>query len=373
MGRKMKLNKVVFAASLALFLVACGGGGGGTGGASSGAPGASTTTNNNPLDPVSGVATAGTLTASISGVVYAAPATGASVTAYNVLNDGSNGTSLGTAPITLSNGQFALTLNSVPTGMVRLVATGGTYTSEADSTLQPITTLELVTPYVTTDLNYFVITPVTHIASRALRYRASVGDSLVTAYTLGMNAIRGLSASNQFLTGDARATVNVLKTLPGSASDTLNSYRDLVVGLEWFGVKYNLPSKTVFRIAAANGEAGFPFDGVDTAGAPINVGNWNGAVFDETITRSMDTMMNMPGTAFHELFKPFIEIYMIRDFYLDAACRDPANKPALFARYPGMTAFFGQPTTAQFCTDASARVTTLRGLATTNTRATVMH
>jgi hypothetical protein len=58
----------------------------------------------------------------------------ATVTAYAVNPaDGSNGATLGSSP-TDSNGNFSITMDSAPDGPVRLLATGGTFTSVQDGT-----------------------------------------------------------------------------------------------------------------------------------------------------------------------------------------------------------------------------------------------
>ena len=70
--------------------------------------------------------------APIAGVVIKGPLNGASVTAFAVNADGSNGASLGSAT-TDANGNFSVTA-APTTGAVRLSASGGTYTSELDGT-----------------------------------------------------------------------------------------------------------------------------------------------------------------------------------------------------------------------------------------------
>jgi hypothetical protein len=362
----MNLNKLFILAGLVFALSACGGGGGSSGGGSGATAGSTTPVTTSPVDQ-----TSGTPANSLTGVVFAAPSIGTSVTAYEVLANGSNGESLGTAGITPVDGTFTLTMNKAPTGFVRLVATGGTFASEADSTKQPITTLELVTPYVREDFKYFVVTPVTHIASKVFQLRAAAGDSHAAAYNAGMTRARGLAASNQFLTGETNAHVNILKTLPGSAADSRRSYLDLVVALEWFGVKYDLPSRTVFRIAAANAESNFSITGVDGSGAAINVGNWAGTTFNEAAPRTMAQLMTSAGAPGPELFLGTIDTVIMRDFYLVPACANVADRQALYDRYPSMLTFFGQPTTQFICDASTAGLAALRAKRATNIRATM--
>lgn len=368
----MKIKMTLLASALVLALTGCGGGGGGTADAQP-----SSQTAQNPIDPITGSPTTGTLTNSVSGVVYGAPTTGAVVTAYSVQPDGSNGALLGTSSATGSDGKFTMTMNATPSGMVRFVATGGFYTSEADGTKQPIDTMELVTPYVTSNLNAFAITPVTHIASHALAYKASHGSTLVDAFNSSMMSVRNLAGTNTALPNDSRAIVNILKTVPNSTDDAGHAYQDLVTGLEWFGVAYDLPSKVVMRVAGAAAEGGFPLDGVNGAGAAINVGNWSGNTFNETVARTLDQVMVIPSAdpnapALHEVFKLYMSTNMIQDFYLNAACNNVAARSDMIARYPGFANFFGSSSEAGGCTGAANRLALLQAKVTSNNRANYM-
>lgn len=361
----LKMNWIALA--LGAVLTACGGGGG------SDSSSSRSVSVSSPIDPITGTPAAGNFTTAVSGIVYGAPTTGSIVTAFNVQPDGSNGALLGISRATGGDGRFSMTFNSTPNGMVRFVATEGFYISEADSTKQPVTAMDLVTPYVTTDLNFFAITPVTHIASHEFAYRASHGSTLTNAFNAAMSSVRSLGGGNLALANDLRASVNLLKTVPNSTDDTLHSYQDLLTGLEWFGVAYDLPSKEVLRIASSHAENSFPFDGVDGGGAPINVGQWTGSAFDASASRTMDQMMAIPqadpsGPVLHEVFRGYIATNMILDFYLDAACKNAGARQALFDRYPSFTAFFGSSAEAGGCMGVASRISALKAKKTTNHR-----
>src|SRR5713226_2664246 len=154
--------------------------------------GASTTTSptsqtvHDASDPYTHAPASGAPTTSLSGMVMFHLTSGTMVTAYAVQPDGSNGELFGSSATSGTGGRFSVQLTKAPSGMVRLLASGGTFLSEVDGTRQAYQSLELVTPYVTTDFNTFVITPVTHIASHVLSYKASQrGFTLATAYTAG--------------------------------------------------------------------------------------------------------------------------------------------------------------------------------------------
>ncbi|WP_342234335.1 hypothetical protein [Ralstonia sp. OTU4908] len=285
-----KSAKLIAVASFALFLAACGGGGdggstasngGSTGG--TGGTGGTTTPAGTPIDPYTGQAATGTPTASVSGSVVNGPTAGATVTAYVVNSDGTNGTQLG-ATTTDASGAFSMTLSQAPAGMVRFVATGGTFTSEADSSQQKNVALQLVAPYVTTSLSNFVITPVTHLASTQIAYLASTGGkSLATAYTTASSAVLQLLTGNNVIASANRTHggVDYLSIVPGTAQDTNHTYADTLTGVEYYGVAHDLPSHVALRVLMLSSVTGRPSVN-DSNGQAINVGTWTGSTFDES-------------------------------------------------------------------------------------------
>lgn len=69
----------------------------------------------------------------VSGSVIAGPVGGSTLTISSVNADGSTGTSLGSTT-TASDGSFSVSLSVAPSGAIRLTATNGSYTSEANTT-----------------------------------------------------------------------------------------------------------------------------------------------------------------------------------------------------------------------------------------------
>jgi len=215
---------------------------------------------------------------------------GATVTIYALNNDGTNGNAIGSA-ITDASGAFTATLRQAPTGMIRIVATGGTFISEADASTQNNASLELVAPYVTTALNTFIVTPVTHYASQRISFLVKQGQSLISAYSKASSAavsvLSGLDAIAS--TNRAHSGVDYLSITPGSSQDTLNAYADTLKALEYYGVKYDLPSHTTVRIFIATSIAGN--NGVtDQNGQAVNVGAWSGQVFNESAPLTVASM-----------------------------------------------------------------------------------
>lgn len=362
----MKLNKSLMAILVSMTLTACGGGGGGSstgtpvGASPNPAPTVPTVPNNpsptlpvttNAIDPYTGQPASGTPATMISGMVVNNVTTGAVVKAYEVKTDGSNGALIGTSSSTGADGKFVIQFANAPTGMVRFVAEGGAFKSEADSSTQANISTELVAPFVTSDLNFFVITPATHVVSHLVAYKAKSGIPLTQAYPASVNTLLSLTGSNVILKDDSRAGVNMLKTVPGAAGDTLNTYQDLLTAIEWFGVRYDLPSNVVVDVFASYAEKDFPLSGVDGSGTPINVGKWINGQFDRSVAYTFDelTAQRQPdgslsrapdGTIIHDNAKSYIGTDLIQYFYRAAACTDEAAKPALLARYPNDAGLF---------------------------------
>lgn len=232
----------------------------------------------------------------------------------------------------------------------------------------------------TSELNFFVITPATHIVSHLVAYKAKSGTSLTSAFTSGVNTVLSLTGSNVVLKDDARAGVNMLKTVPGSAGDTLNTYQDLLTAIEWYGVRYDLPSSVVVKVLAANAEGDFPLSGVNGRGTPINVGKWVNGTFDETVAFTFDevTAQRNPdgslayapnGTIIHDYAKSYIGTDLIQYFYRAAACTDEAAKPALLARYPADANLFADATLkASVCDYDIKQIAALKARIATNAR-----
>jgi hypothetical protein len=287
--------KLLAAVSTAALLAACGGGGGGSSssapsGTTSGTGGGTTTAQQNAVDPYTGQPATGSSTNLISGSVVSNATAGATVTAYVLNADGTNGTAIGTA-VTDSSGAFSMSLTQAPSGMIRLVATGGTFTSEADASTQQNTSLELVAPYVTTTLNTFVVTPLTYYASQRMSYLVKQGQSLTTAYKTASSSAVGILSGLDVIasTNRTHSGVDYLAITPGSSNDTLNAYADALKALEYYGVKYDLPSHTAVRIFVDTAVAGN--DGVnDQNGQPVNVGQWSGNTFNESLPLTVATM-----------------------------------------------------------------------------------
>lgn len=316
----------------------------------------------------------------VSGMVVSDVTVGAVVNAYEVKADGSNGALLGTSSATGADGKFVMQFASAPAGMVRFVASGGSFKSEADGSNQANTVTELVAPFVTSDLNFFVITPATHIVSHLVSYKAKSGSALPLAFTSGVNAVLSMTGQNVILKDDTRSGINMIKTVPGSTADTRNTYQDLLTALEWYGVRYDLPSSVVVKVFAANAENSFPLAGVDGKGAAINVGKWVNGKFDESVPFTFDevTALRNPdgslayapnGMILHEDAKSYISTDLIQYFYRVAACTNEAAKPALLERYPSDAGLFADASLkAGVCEANTKRLAELKARIATNQR-----
>jgi hypothetical protein len=101
----------------------------------------------------------------VSGTVYKGASVGSTVTVYALNSDGTNGSSYGSGT-TDSKGNFTLTLTSIPTGPVRVVATGGTYLSEWDgSTLTGTSSVSAIVDAITVNVTGLALTPYSEFIS----------------------------------------------------------------------------------------------------------------------------------------------------------------------------------------------------------------
>lgn len=287
----MKKTTYILALLAAAVLTACGGGG---------AAGSSTPpvvvapvpVVASIINPLTGAAAPGSPATSVSGMAVA----GATVTAYAVNPDGSSGAALGAAITADSGGGFTLPLTAAPTSWVRLVARGGKINRQADNSYHPVESMELVTPFITTSFNYLKISPVTDVASRIMTYKAKTGSMLVDAFKFGMVRTLQLDVANLMLQEDPSVYLNVLKgsIMPDKGYSQFQSLTmfELLMGIERFGIMYDLPANQVWRAIAAAGENAYPLATVDGAGAAINVGAWVNGTFDPNAVMSLKTLMN---------------------------------------------------------------------------------
>lgn len=133
--------------------------------------------------------------ATLQGRVVAGPVAGATVTAFAVQANGANGATLGTAT-TQSDGTFSLVLATTPTGAVRLVASGGSYVSEADTAVTVAgTQLSAVLAAVTSaGLSNLSITPLSTLSDQRLvaLLASANATALATALQAADNAVKAL-------------------------------------------------------------------------------------------------------------------------------------------------------------------------------------
>jgi hypothetical protein len=291
----MKKSTYIFALMAAAFLTACGGGGGADSGPSTPTPTPPPVVVTPPVatitNPLTGAAAPGSPTKTISGIGVP----GATVTAYAVNADGSSGAVLGTAATNPVGGEFTISTTDAPMAWVRFVSRGGKYDRKSDNSPQPVESMELVTPFITTSYNNFKITPVSDIAARILTFKAKTGSTLVDAFKFGMTRVLQLDSANLTLQNDPAVYLNVLKgRVQGESYSAFASpdMAELSIGIDRFGIMYDLPSNQVWRVIAAAGENSYPLATVDGVGAAINTGAFVNGTFDANAVMSLKTLMN---------------------------------------------------------------------------------
>ncbi len=330
-------------------------------------------------NPLTGAAAPGSPTTSVSGLAVA----GATITAYSVNPDGSTGVALGTAVTANSAGEFTVPLNAAPTSWVRLVARGGKINRQTDNSFHPVESMELLTPFITTSYNHLKISPVTDVASRIMTYKAKTGTTLVDAFKYGMVRTLQLDVANLTLQEDTSVYLNVLKGSITSdkgynAAQSLNM-GELLMGIERFGIMYDLPANQVWRAIASAGENTYPLAAVDGAGAAINVGAWVNGSFDTTVVMSLNTLMNaktldeikatdIGGARVAPKVSDMVSRYLIMEALTYHAC-SVGDSSVIRTRYPYFTFDASGRVPAATCTDVNRRMADfLARMATNNSR-----
>jgi hypothetical protein len=365
----MKKSTYIFALLAAAFLTACGGGGGDTS-ASTPAPTpvavAPAPVTSTIVNPLTGAAAPGSPTKTISGMTVP----NGSVTAYAVNSDGSSGAALGSAVTADIAGAFSLSLPTAPTGWVRLVSRGGKSERKSDNTFHPVDSMELVTPFITTSYNYLKITSASDIAGRIMTFKAKTGSTLVDAFKFGMLRTLQLDTANLMIQNDPAVYLNVLKgSVQGDSYNAANSpdMSELLMGIERFGIMYDLPQNQVWRAIAAAGENSYPLATVDGAGAAINVGAWVNGSFDSNAVMSLKTLMNAKtldeikvtdngGARVAPKVSDMVSRYIIQDALLYHVCNYTGVTGYFKDRYPFFPLGADGKMPAATCTDVNRRM-----------------
>ena len=377
----MKTLQKISATAAMLIIAGCGGGGSSSNAGSSTPPvtvtppvTATPTTITNIL---TGTAAPGVATSTIRGTAYV----GASVTAYSVQADGSSGAALGAPANADVNGQFAITATAAPLGPVRLVAVGGTVARAADNTIQPGGSLELITPFVTTEYNNFKISPLTDIAANAMTASARKGATLANAFSDGMQRLLELDVANAVFLQDKTVYLNVLK---GAVKSDTTYYgaqslqgQELLNGLEYLGVLLDLPAQAVARAVGAAAQGSYALANVDGSGMPISVGTWANGTFNPGATMTLQVLRDtktpdaqkvsgtVAGTKVAPRLNEYVSRYLVMDFVMDTACRSNASL-YFTGRYPYYQVDAQGKMPAADCSAAAQRIADIKARIATN-------
>ena len=378
--RKMNTIQKISATAALLIIGGCGGGGSN----SNAGPSAPPTTVTPPVTAapttvtsiLTGTAAPGVATQTIRGTAYV----GASVTAYSVQANGSAGAALGVPTTADINGQFVITATAAPLGPVRLVAVGGTVARAADNTIQPGGSLELITPFVTTEYNNFKISPLTDIAASAMASSARNGATLANAFVEGMQRLLELDVANAVFLQDKSVFLNVLK---GSVKSDTTYYgaqslqgQELLNGLEYLGVMLDLPAQAVVKAVGAAAQSSYALANVDGTGMPISVGTWANNTFNPGATATLKSLRDAKtpdaqkvtgpaGTSVAPRLNEYVSRYFIMDFVMDTACRSNASL-YFTSRYPYYQVDAQGKMFAADCSAAAQRIAELKARVATN-------
>ena len=329
------------------------------------------------INILTGTAAPGVATSTIRGTAYV----GASVTAYSVQADGSSGAALGAPANADVNGQFAITATAAPLGPVRLVAVGGTVARAADNTIQPGGSLELITPFVTTEYNNFKISPLSDIAANAMTASARKGGTLANAFVEGMQRLLELDVANAVFLQDKTVYLNVLK---GAVKSDTTYYgaqslqgQELLNGLEYLGVLLDLPAQAVVKAVGAAAQRSYALANVDGSGMPISVGTWANGTFNPGATMTLQALRDtktpdaqkvsgtVAGTKVAPRLNEYVSRYLVMDLVMDTACRSNASL-YFTGRYPYYQVDAQGKMPAADCSAAAQRIADIKARIATN-------
>ena len=210
----------------------------------------------------------------VTGAVIAGPVDGSSLAFFEVESDGKNGEKLGSG-ITDSSGSYRITLSrAIKTGKgLRGVATGGSYTSEADtkSAKKTLGVLETLIPSPAADAPLAVnVTPLTHFASVRATELAGSGKKLTDALAEAEGTVK------KWLAVDGGASLGAL--LPGFTLDSSNTAKlyGLVLGaLEQLAKNLGKTPAEIYAALACDIADGI-LDGKGSAGVSCGIGSGSG-------------------------------------------------------------------------------------------------
>jgi hypothetical protein len=279
------------------------------------------------------------------------------------------------------NGQFAITAAAAPLGPVRLVAVGGTVARAADNTIQPGGSLELITPFVTTEYNNFKISPLTDIAANAMASSARNGATLANAFSDGMQRLLELDVANAVFLQDKTVYLNVLK---GAVKSDTTYYgaqslqgQELLNGLEYLGVMLDLPATAVVKAVGASAQSSYALANVDGSGMPISVGTWANGTFNPSATMTLKALRDaktpdaqkasgtVAGTKVAPRLNEYVSRYLIMDLVMDTACRSNASL-YFTSRYPFYQVDAQGKMFAADCSAAAQRIADIKARIATN-------
>ncbi|MFB3920184.1 MAG: hypothetical protein ACE145_00600 [Terriglobia bacterium] len=233
-----------------------------------------TTTTTTPPPPEQGPVIAGT--------VWKGPLKAATVRVYSVNSNGSNGTELASG-VTDSSGNFSITLSSSQTGPVRVVASGGSYKSEATgSTVTGTSEIASLIDSVTSNVSGLAVTPLSNFVSTLTRRRLSGGGSLRRGRALaavGASATEHAAANSavaKFFGLSGASPIETLHPKFGKSDITADpdgfkvGLATATLALEGAALAPSSPDDLLG--ALANDLSDGVFDGHDDTGAPVSLG-----------------------------------------------------------------------------------------------------
>lgn len=196
-----------------------------------------------------------------------------------------------------------------------------------------------------------------------------------------MQNMLSLDEANVIFINDKSVYLNVLRGFIKSDSMYYGAQsedgQELLTGLEYLGVMFDLPAKDVVRVVGLAAQANYPAGDVDGNGKAINAGTWVSGKFDSTTpltlkslreskTPDVEKVASTSGsTAVVPQLNSYISKYMVKDFMIDSACRGGGTS-YLLSRYPFYQLNSQNAVNAADCNAAAARLAELASRRDTN-------
>lgn len=251
----------------------------------------------------------------IAGNVVASAVANATVNIVAVAANGNDGENLGSTQ-TAADGSFKVILNHAPSGAVRIRATGGSYTSEADvsKTVSDGVDLSVVVENATLGVTGLTVNPLTTFQDAYFRQLLASGKNLAAAIQDSSDKMRNIYGLHDSATSTTKSASEGAALISGlspdfNATEGNGAKLALILGtLEQLAKDKSLASKIIVKAIANDLADGTP-NGKDSTGALVTytdgaqASTLSGPDFFGALNRYLESDTTLPHTSGIDLAK----------------------------------------------------------------------